>query len=232
MRMCIRKFHDSKISCWESLRNNKERDRFYSKLDEDQKALFHSIKDNLFTYCESRAGAGKTSVSCASLIDLLANGDISKIYYIRVADDRVQSLGYLPGTLEEKQEVYWGPLEQALENLGLQPEMISELKNEELIVTTLDVNLRGLTLGPQVGVIVDEVENADIPTLRLIFSRITDDSHVVAIGDSRQIDQKNPTNDYQKYCEFLAASKFGNKCFLQHCYRGKFSALAEDYLID
>ena len=225
--MCTRKFHDSKISCWENLKNNKDRDRFYSRLDESQKALFHSIQENLFTYCESCAGTGKTTVSMASLIDMLANGDISRIVYIRTPDDRQQSLGYLPGTIEEKTDVYWKPMIGALETLGFQEEMIEELINEKLLETTLDVSLRGVTLS-KVGIVLDEVENCTLDTLRLIFTRVADDSHIVVIGDGKQVDQKYPTDDYKKYCEYLAASKLGNKCVLSKNYRGKFSLMAED----
>ena len=82
-----------------NLRNNKDRDRMYSRFDPEQKALFHAIQENIFTYCEACAGSGKTTVSVAAMIDLLANNEISKIVYIRVADDRAQSIGYMPGSL-------------------------------------------------------------------------------------------------------------------------------------
>lgn len=44
------------------LRNSKERDRMYKRFDENQRALFHSIKDHLFTFCEATTGSGKTTV--------------------------------------------------------------------------------------------------------------------------------------------------------------------------
>ena len=76
------------------LKNSKDRDRMYSRFDGDQKEFFHSIKDNIFTYCESVSGSGKTTTATAAMLDMLANGEIDKIVYIRVADDRAQSIGY------------------------------------------------------------------------------------------------------------------------------------------
>ena len=212
-----------------NLRNNKDRDRMYSRFDPEQKALFHAIQENIFTYCEACAGSGKTTVSVAAMIDLLANNEISKIVYIRVADDRAQSIGYMPGTTEEKTEMYWGPFYEAMETLGFQREMISLMIDQNMIETTLDISLRGCNL-ENAGIIFDEIQNADTETMRLIFTRVHDNSHIVAIGDGRQSDQKRINGDFENYCEFLANSAMGTKCVLSHDYRGKFSALAESYI--
>ena len=212
-----------------NLKNSKDRDRMYKRFDEHQKTFFHSIKENIFTFCEAVTGSGKTTVATAALLDMLANGEINKIVYIRVADDRAQSIGYYPGTLEEKTNIYWEPFLEALEELGLQPEAIEILKEQGQIETTLDVTMRGINI-EKAGVIVDEVQNADLNTLRLIFTRFHDNVHAAVIGDGRQCDQKKASVAYQEYCEYLADSPLGNKCELIHDYRGKFSKLAEEYV--
>lgn len=212
------------------LKNSKDRDRMYDKFDKYQKDLFDSIKQNVFTFCEAHAGSGKTTVAVASMLDMLANGEIDKIVYVRVADDRAQSIGYYPGTLEEKTDIYWTPFRQALQTLGLQTEAIYELEAEGLIETTLDINLRGVNI-ERAGVILDEVQNADFYTLKLVFTRLTDDCHAVAIGDGAQCDQKEATDDYKCYCEFLANSGMGKKCILVRNFRGRFSKLAEGFIL-
>ena len=210
------------------LRNNKDRDRMYGRFDGEQKDFFHEIQKHIFTYCEACAGSGKTTVSVAAMLDLLANGLINKIVYVRVADDRAQSIGYMPGTIEEKTAMYWGPFFEAMESLGIQREMVNFMITQGLVQTTLDINLRGCNL-EHAGIIFDEVQNADTETMRLIFTRVHDNSFIVAIGDGRQSDQKHIHGDYKEYCEFLANSSFGTKCRLVHDYRGKFSALAESF---
>ncbi len=211
-----------------NLSNSKERDRMYAKFDEHQKNFFHSVQDNIFTFCEASAGSGKTTVAAAAMLDLLAAGKINKIVYIRVADDRAQSIGYYPGTLEEKTSIYWTPFYQALESLGLQPEMIRLMESQGMLETTLDINLRGCNI-EKAGVILDEVQNADYYTLKLIFTRLDDKSHIAVIGDGKQCDMKHRNNDYKGYCEYLAASPLGNECKLVANFRGKFSKLAENY---
>ena len=221
----MKNFHDKDSV---DLKNSKERDRMYSRFDEYQKALFHSVQEHVFTYCEACTGSGKTTVATAALLDMLANCDIDKIIYVRVADDRAQSIGYYPGTLEEKTAMYWEPFYEALETLGLQPDAIRLLESQNQIVTTLDITLRGTNM-ERAGIIVDEVQNANLDTLKLIFTRMHDDVHAIAIGDGKQKDQKKATDNYKLYCEFLAASSMGNKCELVHDWRGKFSRLAESY---
>ena len=81
-----------------NLKNLSERDTMYNHFDKQQKEFFHSIQDNIFTYCEATSGSGKTITATAAMLDLLANGNIDHIVYIRYADDRSKSIGYFPGT--------------------------------------------------------------------------------------------------------------------------------------
>lgn len=210
------------------LKNSKDRDRMYSRFDEKQKELFHSIKKNIFTFCEATTGSGKTLISTAAMLDMLANGEIDKIVYIRVPDDRAQSIGYYPGTLEEKADIYWEPFWEALEELGITRDMALVMESQGLIETKLDVTLRGVNLS-RAGVLADEVQNYRPDTLKLLFTRCHDDVHLVAIGDGKQKDQKHASAGFRDYCDFLAASPLGNKCVLTTNYRGRFSRLAESY---
>ena len=212
------------------LKNSKDRDRMYSRFDDYQKDFFKSIQENVFTFCEATTGSGKTTVATAALLDMLANGEINKIIYVRVADDRSQSIGYYPGTLEEKTAMYWEPFFEALETLGLQREAIQFMESQDMIQTTLDITLRGTNM-EKAGIIFDEIQNADFDTLKLVFTRCHDDVHIAAIGDGKQKDQKEASSVYKGYCDFLAASPMGHKCELVKNWRGKFSKLAENYFI-
>lgn len=210
------------------LKNSKERDRMYARFDEKQKELFHSIQEHIFTFCEATAGSGKTVVATAAMLDLLANGEIDKIVYIRVPDDRAQSVGYYPGTLEEKADIYWEPFWEALEDLGVTRDMALAMEAQGLIETKLDVTLRGVNLS-RAGILADEIQNYRTDTLKLLFTRFHDDVHAAVIGDGKQRDQKHASPAFRNYCDFLAASPYGNKCTLDRNYRGKFSQLAEAY---
>ena len=211
-----------------SLKNSKDRDRFYSKMSEEQKLFFHSIKENIFTFCEANAGTGKSHVSVAAMIDLLANGEINRVIYIQKVSSRALEYGFLPGTLEEKTESLWTPFYDAMLTLGYLPEIVGRMRQQELIYLTTDATLRGVNF-ENAGIIIDEVENCDEETLRLIFTRCHDSCHVVMIGDVKQKDNRGRNDDFVRYGDYLANSKLGNKCYLTKNYRGKFSQLAENY---
>ena len=66
-----------------SVENNKDRDRFYSIMSDEQIALFDSIHKNIFTCREATAGSGKTICSVAAMLSLLERGEINKIVYIQ-----------------------------------------------------------------------------------------------------------------------------------------------------
>lgn len=213
-----------------SLNNNKDRDRFYAKkMSAEQKVLFESIQNNIFTFCESVAGTGKTVVSVAAMLDLLAKGDIVKIIYLQKISGRFLQHGFLPGTIEEKTDALWTPFYDAMATLGFQPEMVDKMCEMGIILLTTDFSLRGVNF-EKAGVIVEESENCDIETLRLIFTRCDDYCHIAMIGDSRQKDNKGSKNtDFIDYGKYLAKAPFGNECSLTKNFRGKFSQLAEMY---
>lgn len=211
-----------------SLKNSKDRDRFYKKMSEEQKLFFHSIKENIFTFCMADAGTGKTHVSVAAMMDMLANGEINKIIYMQKASDRYLEHGFLSGGLEEKTEALWTPFYDAMLTLGYLPEIVGRMRQQELICLTTDSTLRGINI-ENAGVILEEAENCDTETLKLVFTRCHDSCHIVMIGDVKQKDNRGRNNDFVSYGNYLSDSKLGNKCYLTKNYRGKFSQLAENY---
>ena len=211
------------------LKNMKDRDRVFSKFNKEQKEMFKSIQDNIFTFVEAKSGTGKTLVSISAMIDLLANDEINKIVYFQKVSDRYLEHGFLAGSLEEKTNMLWTPFYDAMTTLGFFESTIQHLLNKEIIILTTDSVLRGVNL-EKCGIIADECENCDTETLRLIFTRCRDDCHVVMIGDRKQKDNHGQhSEDFVRYGDYLSDKSFGNKCYLIHNFRGKFSQAAEDF---
>ena len=206
---------------------HKERNRFYKKMNDEQKELFHSIQDNIFTFCEARSGTGKTTVSVASAIDLLYQGKVSKVIYIQTCSARFLDLGFLPGTMEEKTSNLYIALYDALTELGFGEKDIEEMIANGQLMTITDNALRGCNLEDAV-IILEESQNMGYHTLKLILTRIHDNCHVVMIGDHYQKDQKGDNTVFIGYGEYLA-ERLGKKITLTRNYRGKLSRLAEEY---
>ena len=115
-----------------SLTPNKDRDRFYGKLDKDQLRLFDSIQKNIFTFCEATSGSGKTTVSVLAMLGLLEKGEIDKIVYIQKPSERYLSQGYLPGSMEEKAQFIFLPFYDAMHELGFFDSAIEQGKTQEI----------------------------------------------------------------------------------------------------
>lgn len=213
------------------LKNSKDRDRFYRKFTDEQRELFSAIKNNIFVFVRAKAGCAKTSTSIATMVDMLANGDINSIVYIQKPSQRTLSQGFLPGDLDNKSDVLWGAFYGSMLDLGITPDMVEVMIESKLIQLTTDVTLRGITLS-NVGVIVDEGQNLDYLTLKLIFTRCADSSHVVLLGDENQKDNKGINTDFIKYGEYLSGTSVGAECYLTKNFRGKFSRLSEDFIME
>jgi phosphate starvation-inducible protein PhoH len=214
-----------------NLKNNKDRDRMYSKFSSEQKEMFHSIKEHTFTFCESCAGSGKTLVTIAALIDLLANGEINQIVYMQKVSQRYLQNGYLPGNMEEKTEALWQPFYDAMLKLGYSEYDVEAMIANGMVVLTTDSALRGINL-EKVGLCLDEAQNCDYRTLKLIFTRCDDYCHVSMIGDSKQKDNKGDNSIFVAYGEYMAKPSFGCVCKLTRNYRGEFSQHAENFDLD
>jgi hypothetical protein len=73
---------------------------------------------------------------------------------------------------------------------------------DEMIELTTDSTLRGVNF-EEVGLIIDEAQNCDVPTLRLILTRCHDNCHIAMLGDSRQKDNKSSKNEFIKYGDYM-----------------------------
>ena len=208
---------------------NKERDRFYAKMDSAQHELFDSVQNNIFTFVQSKAGTGKTTVVMAAMIDLLAKGAVDKIIYVVKPSQRNFANGYLPGTLEDKTQALYYAVYDALEVLGFSSYDIHNLRAQEQLMLITDNNLRGINLS-NVAVFADEGENYDMETLKLLFTRCHDDVHCVLGGDEKQVDNRHwDTHAFVEYGDYLCAFPWAKKCVLTKNYRGRFSNAAEDF---
>lgn len=132
---------------------------FAPKLTDEQKEFVDAIFDNTITICDSKSGTGKTtlSVACAKLLG-------EPLYYI-FSPCQESKLGFLPGDLEGKTDVYWQPLKDALIEIGEQPEKaiasqenIDNIKNGNAWVFPMPhVYARGINL-KDATIILDECQ--------------------------------------------------------------------------
>lgn len=141
------------------------------------------------------AGTGKTFLALASALEqVLEQGRYRRVSVYRplVAVGR-QEVGYLPGDLSEKLHPWMAAVHDNLYALfsdaGVDGarDAIEELTERGELEMAAVTYLRGRSITGEF-VIIDEAQNLELSTLKVILTRMSRDSKVVFCGDLSQVD--------------------------------------------
>lgn len=134
------------------------------------------------------AGSGKSYVACYLGLKDLFEKEKNKIIIVRSAVP-TRDMGFLPGNLDEKAEVYSIPYKAIVNDLcqnGTAWEILSKKGLIQFITTSY---IRGITLDNCV-IIFDEFQNCDAAELESVLTRLGENSQIIICGDTRQSDLK------------------------------------------
>lgn len=156
-----------------------------------QKDYIHSIKNHQYkvVITKGSAGSGKTFLSSALAIEKLTNGEIQKIIVTRPVKEAGESLGFLPGELEDKFAPYFYPILDIFEERAGESHVKNLIRNKK-IETTPIAYMRGRNFKDCI-VIVDEAQNCSKEQLYLILTRLGERCKLIINGDPVQKDIKN-----------------------------------------
>lgn len=153
---------------------------------EKQKDLIRSIIECEQTIVIGSAGTGKTYIAAAMAADMLIKGEIRKIILTRPNVPAGRSIGFLPGTLEEKMAPWMAPITEVLkERMGVAAYECN-VKNGNIEIVPFEV-IRGRTFNNSF-VILDEAQNTLVTEAKAFLTRIGSDCKVVINGDVKQTD--------------------------------------------
>ena len=166
-------------------RERKQDIKYKITLNEEQKEVKRLILDNQIVIITGRAGCGKSLVSAQCALDFLFKKQCDQILITRAAVEVGHSLGFLPGSLNEKFDPY---LEAFQENLI---KCYDKVKVEELIrdkkVIALPVQfIRGKTVDDIL--IVEEAQNLTKAEMLAILTRLGKSGKMIINGDNEQTD--------------------------------------------
>jgi len=215
---------------------NKEMKYLIKNLDNYQKAYYDSLLNNKITCSNSRAGTGKTTIAVMAGLQLLEEGAVRKLIYLRFPDQLVQSLGAIPGTLEEKEQIYMAPFFNSAFKLGYDKQKIYEhFMYQELIELNTIVTYRGEDI-ENAFVIIDEAQNGLFKDIKMVLTRLHDDCHCAFIGHADQCDtaRANKESAFTMYIDHMCKLPSGKakECRLVNDYRGEVSRWADSLMMN
>ena len=151
-----------------------------------QKRYVDSIRRNTVTFGLGPAGTGKTYLAMAMAVAALKRKEVGRIILTRPVVEAGESLGFLPGTLEEKVDPYIRPLYDALFDMT-DMERANQLIEGGVIEIAPLAFMRGRTLNDSF-IILDEAQNTTREQMKMFLTRLGFGSKMVVTGDATQLD--------------------------------------------
>ncbi|RAX57344.1 phosphate starvation-inducible protein PhoH [Helicobacter monodelphidis] len=179
-----------------------------------EQKMYYSLlihPSNRISVVSGATGSGKTLIALQAGLTLLKMGMVDGIVYLRntiTANDKEAELGFRKGGESEKLDYFMYPLYSAInfmiakmqkeslakrieyrgENKGEQKAEATEYFMKKHHISLIDIaHARGITIAKKF-VIFDEVQNASNATVKLIGTRMGEESRIVFLGDTKQID--------------------------------------------
>lgn len=151
-----------------------------------QKKYVDAIEGNTIVLGIGPAGTGKTYLAVAEAVRAFKAKEINRIILTRPAVEAGESLGFLPGDMQDKVDPYLRPLYDALfEMLGAE-NFQKHLEKGNIEVAPL-AYMRGRTLD-DAFIILDEAQNTTHEQIKMFLTRLGFNSKIVVTGDITQID--------------------------------------------
>jgi phosphate starvation-inducible PhoH-like protein len=138
------------------------------------------------------AGTGKTYLAAAMAVSMMLSGQVDRIILSRPAVEAGERLGFLPGDMREKVDPYLRPLYDALYDMLPADRVAKQLENGEIEIAPLAF-MRGRTLS-NAFIILDEAQNTSPVQMKMLLTRLGENSRMVVTGDLSQIDLPKGTH--------------------------------------
>jgi phosphate starvation-inducible PhoH-like protein len=175
---------------WTPHPHNDDREQGYLKTvkpkSPGQQRLLEAIDGKSLVLALGPAGTGKTYLAIAKAVEALEAGRVARIVLSRPAVEAGESIGFLPGEMEDKLAPYLRPLHDALSD-RLSMKRVRALIQEGAIEIAPVGFMRGRTLN-NAFVVIDEAQNCTYVQLKMLLTRLGWSSTMVVTGDPGQSD--------------------------------------------
>jgi phosphate starvation-inducible PhoH-like protein len=178
---------------------NKSQDNYLKKLQDPDKTMIFAI---------GPAGTGKTLLATQTAVKLLKEKQIEKIIVTRPAVSVDEQHGFLPGTLEKKMEPWTRPIFDVFAEYYYAKEIQNMLLEGVIEVSPL-AYMRGRTFKNSF-ILADEMQNATPNQMKMLLTRIGENSRMVITGDLKQADRIED-NGLIQFIRLLEESDFSHR---------------------
>lgn len=152
----------------------------------NQARLVEAAGKNDIVFAVGPAGTGKTYTAVALAVRALKTKAVKKIILTRPAVEAGESLGFLPGDLQDKIDPYLRPLYDALDDM-IPADRQAKFREERIIEIAPLAYMRGRTLD-NCFVIMDEAQNTTTSQLKMFLTRLGPSAKAIVTGDLSQVD--------------------------------------------
>jgi len=159
---------------------------FYNLTTANQHKYMKMLQRRNVVLATGCAGTGKTYLSLACAVESLNKGSCDKIIITRPNIETGKTMGYLPGSLQEKFQPFTDPIFCSLRSLCGE-QSAKKLTSSNKVVFKPLVFMRGTTFSNCI-VIIDEAQNATSTQLKMMMTRIGKNCKVFINGDTSQCD--------------------------------------------
>ena len=150
-------------------------------------------EQRLIVFASGPAGTGKTMLAVLAALKAFRAGECSRIIITRPAvgvDD--EQHGFLPGTLDQKMAPWTRPIFDIIEEY-YRPQEVARLLEEKYIEIAPLAYMRGRTFKNS-WIIADEMQNATPSQMKMLLTRLGENSKMVVTGDTQQADRRAKDN--------------------------------------
>lgn len=143
------------------------------------------------------AGTGKTLFATEFGVKNFLLGTYEKLIFTRPSVSVDEDLGFLPGTLEDKMAPWIRPIYDILHNF-ITPKEVQTMMEEKTIEVAPLGYMRGRTF-KNCWIVADEMQNSSVSQMKMLMTRLGENSRLIITGDLEQYDRPNEVNGLEDF---------------------------------
>ena len=175
--------------------------KFTSPKNQSQE-YYHSQlkrKNKKIVVATGPAGTGKTLFATEWGVRNFLLGNYEKLIFTRPSVSVDEDLGYLPGTLEEKMAPWVRPIYDILYTF-ITPKEVTTLMEDKVIEIAPLGYMRGRTF-KNCWIVADEMQNSTIAQMKMLMTRLGENSRMIITGDLEQYDRIQEVNGLEDFLD-------------------------------